>query len=80
MRRSAEFNLPGAPPLVYNTHQAYLRGAEETLREEVTVARSCGYTLAVKLVRGAYRGACTQESKPPARCHRSSLLIALDCS
>ena len=52
----AEFNLLGAAPLVYNTHQAYLRGAEETLREEVTVARSCGYTLAVKLVRGAYRG------------------------
>ena len=29
---SREYNAPGAPPLLYNTHQAYLRGAEVRLR------------------------------------------------
>ena len=51
---SREYNPPGAAPLLYNTHQAYLRGAEARLREELAHARAHGYTLAVKLVRGAY--------------------------
>ena len=51
-------NSPAAsstgPPLLYNTHQAYLRGAEGRVREELAHARAHGYTLAIKLVRGAY--------------------------
>lgn len=54
---SAEFNRSGvgATPLVYDTHQAYLVGAEERIRADLAHARLHGYTLAVKLVRGAYR-------------------------
>ena len=35
----AEFNRRGEPPTLYNTHQAYLRGAEETLEAELRAAR-----------------------------------------
>lgn len=55
---SAEFNsgAQGAHhPLVYDTHQAYLVGAEARLRADLAHARATGYVLAVKLVRGAYR-------------------------
>ena len=54
---AAEFNRAtgGAPPLVYDTHQAYLVGAERRIRAELAHAEANGYTLAVKLVRGAYR-------------------------
>lgn len=52
---AAEFNAtPGKPPLVYDTHQAYLRGCEGRLRADLAHAKAHGYTLAVKLVRGAY--------------------------
>ena len=57
---SQEYNSPsasapvGGAPLLYNTHQAYLRGAEGRVREELAHARAHGYTLAIKLVRGAY--------------------------
>ena len=53
---AAEFNRPPHAPLVYDTHQCYLLGAEERVRHELNLARAGGYTLAVKLVRGAYRG------------------------
>ena len=55
---SAEFNREGgagAQPLVYDTHQAYLVGAEARLHDDLAHARASGYVLAVKLVRGAYR-------------------------
>lgn len=52
---AAEFNRPPRVPLVYDTHQAYLVGTEERLRHELQLAEAGGYTLAVKLVRGAYR-------------------------
>lgn len=32
---SREYNAPGTMPLLYNTHQAYLRGAEVRRREEM---------------------------------------------
>ena len=54
---SSEFNRPGAPPLVYNTYQAYLSGARDRLGEELRHGRAGGYTVAAKLVRGAYRSA-----------------------
>jgi len=50
---SAQFNRTPLP-IVYDTHQAYLRGAESVLSQELRHARAGGYTLAVKLVRGAY--------------------------
>ncbi|PIL30760.1 hypothetical protein GSI_06928 [Ganoderma sinense ZZ0214-1] len=41
-------------PLVYATYQAYLRRTPEYLAQSIAVAREGGYSLGVKLVRGAY--------------------------
>jgi proline dehydrogenase/hydroxyproline oxidase len=49
-----EFNRDGRA-LVHDTHQAYLRGAQSRIEEELRRAQAGGYTLGVKLVRGAYR-------------------------
>ncbi len=55
---SREFNGGDASraPVVYHTHQAYLRGSTRRLEIELADAAANGYTLAVKLVRGAYLG------------------------
>ncbi|KAI0668618.1 FAD-linked oxidoreductase-like protein [Trametes maxima] len=44
----------GVQPLVYATYQAYLRRTPEYLAQSITAARKEGYSLGVKLVRGAY--------------------------
>ncbi|KAL8719300.1 MAG: hypothetical protein Q9225_003683 [Loekoesia sp. 1 TL-2023] len=44
----------GNAALVYGTYQAYLRSTPVTLAQHLTSARREGYTLGVKLVRGAY--------------------------
>ncbi|CCM03712.1 uncharacterized protein FIBRA_05858 [Fibroporia radiculosa] len=41
-------------PLVYQTYQAYLRRTPEYLKQSLAAARAEGYSLGVKLVRGAY--------------------------
>ncbi|TFK85683.1 FAD-linked oxidoreductase [Polyporus arcularius HHB13444] len=41
-------------PLVYATYQAYLRRTPEYLAQSIAAARDGGYSLGVKLVRGAY--------------------------
>ena len=44
-----------APPaLIYNTYQTYLRSAPSTLLSDLNFAEREGFTLGVKLVRGAY--------------------------
>lgn len=40
--------------IFYGTYQAYLRSTGETLARHLEIARQEGYTLGVKLVRGAY--------------------------
>ncbi|KAL3496993.1 FAD-linked oxidoreductase [Aspergillus germanicus] len=40
--------------LVYNTYQAYLKSTPETLSKHLTAAHQEGFTLGLKLVRGAY--------------------------
>lgn len=40
--------------VVYGTYQAYLRSAPATVTEHLTAARQGGFTLGIKLVRGAY--------------------------
>jgi hypothetical protein len=52
MRR---FNTPQRA-IVYGTYQAYLKATPETLRRHLLAAREAGFTLGVKLVRGAYLG------------------------
>lgn len=42
--------------LVYNTVQAYLKSSRKRLEEQLTSASKEGWTMAVKLVRGAYIG------------------------
>ncbi|KAL8939978.1 MAG: hypothetical protein Q9216_003055 [Gyalolechia sp. 2 TL-2023] len=44
----------GAEAVVYGTYQAYLRSVPATLALHLTIARREGFTLGVKLVRGAY--------------------------
>lgn len=51
-----EYNRNGRA-VVHNTHQAYLRGAQSRIGDELGRAQREGYTLGVKLVRGAYRSA-----------------------
>ena len=78
---SAEFNRPRsgaegggavAAPIVYDTHQCYLVGTEQRLRGDLAHARAHGYTLAVKLVRGAYRAGEAQRDPSvlqPSKAH-----------
>jgi hypothetical protein len=40
--------------IFYNTYQAYLRSTPQTLAKHLEMSRQEGYTLGVKLVRGAY--------------------------
>ena len=42
--------------VVYGTYQAYLRSTPTTLAQHLAVAKKEGFTLGVKLVRGAYMG------------------------
>lgn len=44
----------GSTALVYTTVQAYLKGARAKLKHQLQLATEEGWTLAVKLVRGAY--------------------------
>ncbi|KAK0657985.1 FAD-linked oxidoreductase-like protein [Cercophora newfieldiana] len=52
MRR---FNTPQRA-IVYGTYQAYLKSTPETLSRHLLAAQEGGFTLGVKLVRGAYLG------------------------
>ncbi|KAH0362725.1 proline oxidase, partial [Aureobasidium melanogenum] len=48
-----KFNRDGRA-LVYNTYQAYLKSTPTTLQKHLTLASDEGFTLGLKLVRGAY--------------------------
>lgn len=54
LRLMRRYNKPGSAPIVYNTFQMYLRGAPERLGRDLVEAETGGFTMAVKLVRGAY--------------------------
>lgn len=47
---------PGGKAVVYGTYQAYLKSCAATLSAHLAAARAEGFTLGVKLVRGAYMG------------------------
>jgi hypothetical protein len=53
MRR---YNTAPGHAFVYGTYQAYLKSTPETLRRHLTLAQRDGFTIGVKLVRGAYLG------------------------
>jgi hypothetical protein len=48
-----KFNRDGYA-LVYNTYQAYLKSTSDTLAKHLAAAQKEGFTLGLKLVRGAY--------------------------
>ncbi|KAI0369890.1 FAD-linked oxidoreductase [Pilatotrama ljubarskyi] len=52
--RTTEQETKMVQPLVYATYQAYLRRTPEYLAQSMRAARKEGYSLGVKLVRGAY--------------------------
>lgn len=51
-----DFNKGKNGSVVYNTYQAYLRQTGATLAKHLADAQKEGYTLGIKLVRGAYLG------------------------
>lgn len=58
--RKYNVNAPGKA-VVYGTYQAYLKKTPETLRNHLKEAKEKGFTLGVKLVRGAYLGSDPRE-------------------
>lgn len=49
-----KYNSNNSTPLVYNTLQAYLKSSRLKLQSQLTLAQKENWTLAIKLVRGAY--------------------------
>jgi hypothetical protein len=49
-----KFNRGGGAAVVYNTYQAYLKGTPGVLASHLEAAGEEGFTLGLKLVRGAY--------------------------
>ena len=56
MRYQRRYNTTPGHALIYNTYQAYLKSAPATLARHLQEAAAEGFTLGVKLVRGAYLG------------------------
>ncbi|GKT52509.1 putative proline--tRNA ligase [Colletotrichum spaethianum] len=49
-----KYNTVPGQALIYGTYQAYLKSAPQTLQRHLRTAQTEGFTLGVKLVRGAY--------------------------
>ncbi|KXH53316.1 proline dehydrogenase [Colletotrichum simmondsii] len=56
MEYMRKYNTDPGQALIYGTYQAYLKSTPETLSRHLRVAKEEGFTLGVKLVRGAYIG------------------------
>ncbi|KAF4783941.1 proline dehydrogenase [Colletotrichum scovillei] len=56
MEYMRKYNTAPGHALIYGTYGAYLKSTPETLSRHLRVAREEGFTLGVKLVRGAYIG------------------------
>ncbi|KAI1205663.1 proline dehydrogenase [Annulohypoxylon truncatum] len=52
-----KYNKVSGHSIIYGTYQAYLKSTPSTLASHLAVASKDGFTLGVKLVRGAYLGA-----------------------
>lgn len=51
-----KYNTRPGHAVLYNTYQCYLKSTPATLARHLTLAKEKGFTLGVKLVRGAYLG------------------------
>lgn len=49
-----KYNTSPGNAVIYGTYQTYLKSTPQTLRRHLMIARGGGFTLGVKLVRGAY--------------------------
>lgn len=58
---SSSFSTPPARAVIYGTYQAYLKATPSVLASHLRAAQEEGFTLGVKLVRGAYLGADPRE-------------------
>ncbi|KAL2876331.1 proline dehydrogenase [Colletotrichum sp. CLE4] len=56
MEYMRKYNTVPGQALVYGTYQAYLKSTPKTLSRHLRVAKEEGFTMGVKLVRGAYIG------------------------
>ncbi|KAK1827389.1 FAD-linked oxidoreductase-like protein [Podospora conica] len=56
-----KYNTTPGKAVVYGTYQAYLKSCAATLSAHLAAARAEGFTLGVKLVRGAYMGSDPRE-------------------
>ncbi|KAK1623192.1 proline dehydrogenase [Colletotrichum phormii] len=56
MKYMRKYNTVPGQALVYGTYQAYLKSTPKTLSRHLRVAKEEGFTMGVKLVRGAYIG------------------------
>lgn len=56
LQMSDIYNRGPAGAIIYNTYQAYLRQTPATISQHLQEAQKAGYTLGIKLVRGAYMG------------------------
>ena len=56
MHYQRKYNTTPGHALIYNTYQAYLKSAPATLARHLHEAAAAGFTLGIKLVRGAYLG------------------------
>lgn len=56
------YNKPGkGGAVIYGTYQAYLKACPQVVANHMAIARKEGFTLGVKLVRGAYMGSDPRE-------------------
>ncbi|WYZ44654.1 hypothetical protein EsH8_VII_001090 [Colletotrichum jinshuiense] len=51
-----KYNTTPGEAIIYGTYQAYLKSTPQTLQRHLSIAQDGGFTLGVKLVRGAYIG------------------------
>lgn len=56
-----KYNTKAGQACVYGTYQAYLKSTPQTLHNHLDAAQTEGFTLGVKLVRGAYLGSDPRE-------------------
>jgi hypothetical protein len=68
-----KYNKKGSgKAVVYGTYQAYLKATPSVLASHLAVARKAGFTLGVKLVRGAYLGSDPRHLIHDTKAHTDS--------
>eukprot|EP00927_Polykrikos_kofoidii_P078897 TRINITY_DN75698_c0_g1_i1.p1 TRINITY_DN75698_c0_g1~~TRINITY_DN75698_c0_g1_i1.p1 ORF type:complete len:486 (-),score=60.61 TRINITY_DN75698_c0_g1_i1:244-1701(-) len=82
-RMMRRFNIAGCKPVLFNTYQLYLVGADARLQRDMTDSHRNGYCFAAKCVRGAYmvaeaERAVSTGSKSPIHASKVATDVAFD--